>query len=127
VSQFLTGFHLIQPFQDQWHLNILTCRTNPVDELRDYLYPDPAPKLKMPGLRSIAGNANNVTGFFGLPDGHKTNTNTFNEIYDYEQWWSAASKSTAEARRVYFSNGTTIGSENPSKAYMQSVRLLREN
>lgn len=95
--------------------------------LRNYLYPYPAPKLKKPGIWSLTGNADNVTGFSGLPGGRKLNTNAFTEIYDYGQWWSETSKTTADAWRVYFGNATTIGSGNLSKAYTQSVRLVRNH
>lgn len=106
------GWHI--PTEEEWW------------SLRNYLYPNPATKLKMPGLWSVTGNADNVTGFSGLPGGRKTNTDTFNEIYDYGQWWSATSKSTSDAWRVYFSSGAAIGSGNLSKAYTQSIRLLRD-
>lgn len=107
------GWHM--PTYDEWW------------SLRDYLAPDPATKLKRPYLWQSLTNADNVTGFSGLPGGRRTNTGTYNEIYQYGQFWSDQSNSTADAWRVYLTTGSaSIGNGNLNKNYTQSVRLIRD-
>lgn len=94
--------------------------------LYQYLTPDAARKLKANIVWSNLSYNDNVTGFSALPGGRRTNTGTYNEAYNYGQWWSSTSTSDTEAYRIYFYAGSNaITNATLNKNYTQSVRLLR--
>lgn len=95
-------------------------------ELRDYLYPSPAYKLKKRQMWNSMGSTDNVAFFSALPGGRRLPAGTFNELLSYGQWWSSTERNSTIAWRVYFGTGAAIGNSDLTKTYAESVRLLKD-
>lgn len=91
-----------------------------------YLTPNAGMKLRATTMWANLNNADNVTGFSGLPGGRRTNSGAYNEINNYGQWWSSTLNGTDSAYRLYLASGdyamhlATLGT-----SYTQSLRLMR--
>lgn len=94
--------------------------------LRDYLYPNPAYKLKERRIWITLGSTDNVAFFSGLPAGRRLPGGTFNEHLYYGQWWSSTERSKTVAWRVWFDTGAAISNGNLEKTYAESVRLMKD-
>jgi len=95
-------------------------------DLRNYLYPNPAYKLKKRQLWNSFGSTDNVSFFSGLPAGRRLPGGTFNEHLYYGQWWSSTERSKTVAWRVWFDTGAAISNGDLDKTYAESVRLMRD-
>ena len=93
-----------------------------------YLYPDAGRKMRALEMWANMSNADNVSGFSGLPAGRRTDSGSYNERNSYGQWWSSYSPTTSDGWRIYLSSGgASISTGNLGKNYTQSIRLLRDN
>ena len=97
------------------------------NSLYHYVNPLTGKKIKALSMWATAANADDVTGFSGLPAGRRTAGGAFNELYSYGQWWSSTPDGTNNAWRIYASDGVSIVENSLGKTYTQSVRLMKDN
>ena len=86
-------------------------------------------KMKEAGIVHWVSNvgANNLSGFTGLPGGHRFNDGTFFDIGEITTWWSSTENNTSNAFNralVNFSNDLETNNQNKHSGY--SVRCLRD-
>ena len=95
--------------------------------LETYLGTTPGKKLKSIQYWNNKNNSSNITGFRGYPAGRKLPGGTFNEIYNYGQWWTATQSSSTAQARIYLDYGnTSMWFTSLTFDYTQSVRCLRD-
>lgn len=97
------------------------------NSLYHYVNPQTGRKIKALDAWNTSGNADDVTGFAGLPAGRRTAGGGFSELNNYGQWWSSTASSTTEAWRIYVGDGTAITENSLNQNYGESVRLMRDN
>lgn len=98
------------------------------NNIYQYVNPQTGRKMKALYMWPTIANADDVTGFGGLPGGRRTVAGDFSEMNTYGQWWSSTSEGTGvNAWRYYLSDGTAIGEGTLNKGYAESVRLVRDN
>jgi len=74
-------------------------------------------------------NANNSSGFTGLPGGRRWVNGTFDIIGYYGLWWSSSEDGTANAlnRALSFGHGSADNSFDGNKTFGFSVRCLKDS
>ncbi|MCD7901411.1 MAG: fibrobacter succinogenes major paralogous domain-containing protein [Bacteroides sp.] len=102
------------PTRDDWN------------SLYHYVNPETGRKIKALYMWSNTV-ADDVTGFSGLPGGRRSPSGNSEQLNSYGQWWASTESSAANGWRIYVGTGTAITESNHSKAYAESVRLMRDN
>jgi uncharacterized protein (TIGR02145 family) len=119
-----TGWHV--PTDDQWSI-LINCLDPNADGGNNF--PNIAgSKLKESGTSHwIIQNtdANNISGFTGLPGGYCGTNGTFGNIGYYGVWWSSSEILMSALRRDLSNNYSSVGRSGVDKSFGASVRCIK--
>jgi len=89
-------------------------------------------KLKEAGFAhwlSPNTDADNSSGFTGLPSGHRSSTGTFYNLYGFGYYWTSTEFDVNGANfyYIYYNSASAPAVENALKKYGLAVRLVKDN